>query len=176
MKLGVRLILLLVFLLLLPGRWSASQRAPGATPPLLAEQHYEQGMLALRKGDLRTAIRKLRLAVKYAPKSPPAHNSLGCAFLENGQVDAAVTEFRKAIALGPTFTEAYMNMGRALERRKDLDAAIQFYQYAVRQRSDWADAHLALGMALRAKGEHVQAAAEFEKARELDPRLRPPRD
>lgn len=175
MSVGVRFILSLVFLLLVGG-CSAGQTVPVATVPPLAEQPYEQGMLALQKGDLHTAIRKLRLAVKYAPKWPVAHNSLGYAFLENGQVDAAVTEFRKAIALGPTFTEAYLNMARALERRKDLDGAIQFYRQALRQRPDWADAHLALGRALRAQGEHVQAAAEFEKARELDPRLRPPRD
>jgi Flp pilus assembly protein TadD len=173
---GVRFILLLLLLLLLPGGGWAGQTVPASAVPPRAEQPYEQGMLALRKGDLRSAIRKLRLAVKYAPKSPTTHNSLGCAFLEDGQVDAAVREFRNAIALGPTFTEAYLNMARALARRKDFDAAIQFCQYALRQRPDWADAHYELGLALGAEGRHGEASAEFEKARQLDPRLRPPRD
>jgi tetratricopeptide (TPR) repeat protein len=116
------------------------------------------------------------LAVKYAPKSPLTHHSLGRAFLADGQVDLAVREFRNAIALGPTFTEAYLNMARALARRKDFDAAIQFCQYALRQQPDWADAHYELGLALRAAGRHDEASAEFEKARELGPRLRPPRE
>ena len=175
MKCSARLILLFL-VVLLPGGWLGAQTAPTAQVPPLAEQPYRQGMVALQKGDLRTAIRKLRLAVKYAPKSPTTHNSLGCAYLENGQADRAVTEFRNAIALGPYFTEAYLNMARALERRQDLDAAIQFYQYALRQRPDWADAHYELALALRAKGRHAEASAEFEKAHELDPRLRPPRD
>ncbi|MCJ7502947.1 MAG: tetratricopeptide repeat protein [Acidobacteriia bacterium] len=178
MKTGAPRFILLSALLvafLFPG-WATAQTASPATVSPLAEQHYKQGMLALQKGDLRTAIREFRLAVRYAPKLPTAHNSLGYAFLQNGQIDAAVTEFRKAIALGPTFTEAYLNMARALERRNDLDGAIQFCQYALRQRPDWANAHYQLGLALRAKGCHAEASAEFEKARELDPRLRPPRD
>jgi Flp pilus assembly protein TadD len=176
MNSGVRLILSLVFSLLLVGGWSAGQTVPASTVPPLAEQPYQQGMRAFEKGDLRTAIRKLRLAVKYAPKSPTTHNSLGYAYLQDGQVDAAVREFRNAIALGPTFTEAYLNMARALARRKDFDGAIQFCRYALRQRPDWADAHYELALALRAEGRHGEASAEFEKARELDPRLRPPRD
>ena len=176
MSVGVRRILSLVLLLLLASGWLAGQTAPASTVPPLAEQPYQQGMRAFEKGDLRTAIRKLRLAVKYAPKSPTTHNSLGCAFLKDGQVDLAVREFRNAIALGPTFTEAYLNMARALARRNDFDAAIQFCQYALRQRPDWADAHYELALALGAEGRHGEASAEFEKARELDPRLRPPRD
>lgn len=173
---GARFILALALLPLLPSGWSAGQTVAVSTVPPQAEQPYGQGMRAFQKGDLRTAIRKLRLAVKYAPKSPLTHHSLGRAFLADGQVDAAVREFRNAIALGPTFTEAYLSMARALERRKDFDAAIQFCQYALRQRPDWADAHYELGLALGAAGRHGEASAEFEKARELDPRLRPPRD
>jgi len=175
MRCSARLILLFL-MVLLPGGWWGAQTAPAAQVPPLAEQPYQQGMRAFEKGDLRTAIRNLRLAVKYAPKSPITHNSLGRAFLADGQADGAVREFRNAIALGPTFTEAYLNMARALEQRQDLDGAIQFCQYALRQRPDWADAHYELALALRAKGAHDQAAAEFEKAHELDPRLRPPRD
>jgi tetratricopeptide (TPR) repeat protein len=162
--------------LLLAGGWLGAQTTPTAELPPLAEQPYRQGMRALEKGDLHTAIRKLRLAVKYAPKSPTTHHSLGIAYLEDGQADRAVREFRNAIALGPYFTEAYLNMARALERRQDFDAAIQFCQYALRQRPDWAEAHYELALVLRAMGDHDQAAAEFEKAHELDPRLRPPRD
>ena len=216
---------------------------PGAPQALSAEvdplaaSHYQRGLQAIQKGELPTAVREFRLAVKYAPKSGPAHNSLGWAFLETGEVDRAAIEFRKAIALEPQFTEAYFNMARALERRNDLDGATQFYQYAIRQRPDWTDAHVALGkvlglrgnvqgarnefeaaatlatntgarqlqegnvdgaieqfraamklapdyapahyqlgMALREKGDLAQAATEFEKAHQLDPRLRTPRD
>lgn len=113
---GARFILALALLPLLPSGWSAGQTVAVSTVPPQAEQPYGQGMRAFQKGDLRTAIRKLRLAVKYAPKSPLTHHSLGRAFLADGQVDAAVREFRNAIALGPTFTEAYLSMARALER------------------------------------------------------------
>jgi Flp pilus assembly protein TadD len=39
-----------------------------------------------------------------------------------------------------------------------------------------APAHYQLGLALRAQGDNAQASLEFERARQLDPRLRPPRD
>jgi len=162
--------------LLLSGGWCAGQTTSAAEVSPLAEPYHQQGMVALQKGDLRTAIRKLRLAVKYAPKSPLTHNCLGLAYLENGQADRAVREFRNAIALGPYFTEAYLNMARALARRQDFDAALQFCQYALRQRPDWAEAHYELGLALRALGREAEASAAFEKAGERDPRLGPPRD
>ena len=219
------------------GQTPGAPQALSADVDPLAASHYQRGLQAIQKGDLPTAVREFRVAVKYAPKSAPAHNSLGWVFLETGEVDRAAIEFRKAIALEPQFTEAYFNMARALERRNDLDGATQFYQYAIRQRPDWPDAHVALGkvlglrgnvqgahnefeaaatlatntgarllregnvdgaieqfraalklapdhapahyqlgMALREKGDLAQAATEFEKAHQLDPRLRPPRD
>ena len=219
------------------GQTPGAPQALSAEVDPLAASHYQRGLQAIQKGELPTAVREFRLAVKYAPKSGPAHNSLGWAFLETGEVDRAAIELRKAIALEPQFTEAYFNMARALERRNDLDGATQFYQYAIRQRPDWTDAHVALGkvlglrgnvqgarnefeaaatlatntgarqlqegnvdgaieqfraalklapdyapahyqlgMALREKGDLAQAATEFEKAHQLDPRLRPPRD
>src|SRR5438046_1305401 len=54
----------------------AAKAGAGASPG----GHYAAGLKALEKRDLPTAVRELRMAVMYAPKSAPVHNSLGLAF------------------------------------------------------------------------------------------------
>ena len=146
----------------------ASQSAAKAGTGASLGGHYAAGLAAFEKRDLPTAVRELRMAVMYAPKSAPVHNSLGLAFEQSGQIDAAVVEYRKAIALKPDFAEAYRNMGRALEERKDLNGAISFYQGALRLRPDWAEVHEALGMVYKQKGDQTQAGDKFKKAEALN--------
>src|SRR5437764_894208 len=74
-------------------------QAPPAADEGPSRRHYEQGLSDFKAGRVASAIRELRLAVRYSPKWPQAHNSLGLAFHQSGQVDAAVVEFRKTIAL-----------------------------------------------------------------------------
>ncbi|MFB3920206.1 MAG: tetratricopeptide repeat protein [Terriglobia bacterium] len=175
-----RMQVLLLFLTLLQAGTGAQpgppEQPPSAETHPLAARYYELGMRAAGKADWSGAVRQFRLAVKYAPKSPAAHNSLGAAFLETGEVDRAVTEFRKAIALGPQFTEAYFNMARALERRKDLDGAMQFYRRVIGRRPDRADAHFALGHVLQQRGQTAEGEAELKEACRLDARLCPGQD
>jgi tetratricopeptide (TPR) repeat protein len=49
-------------------------------------------------------------------------------------------------------------------------------QSALKLAPNYAPAHYHMGLALRQKGDAAQAAAEFERAHQLDPRLRPPHE
>ena len=92
---------------LVPSLSRPAQRVREAPPAKqVSELHYNRGLSAIQKRDLPAAIREFRLALKYAPKVPATHNSLGWVYLETGQVGAAVVEFRKAIDLEPRFAEA----------------------------------------------------------------------
>jgi Flp pilus assembly protein TadD len=147
--------------------WSAeAQHGAGA-----GQAHYQQGLDAFSKGDWATAIRQLRWALEYLPKSPAVHNSLGLAYLHSGDADHAVIEFRKAIALKPDFAEAYYNMAQALERRDDEGGAVQFYQWAVRPGLPKAEAHDARGFLLMHHGDLAGAESEFEAAIKGEPSL-----
>ena len=150
----------------LAGPSAAAQHDAGA-----GQTHYQQGLDAFSKRDWLTAIRQLRWALEYLPKSPAVHNCLGLAYLQSGDADHAAIEFRKAIALKPDFSEAYYNMARALERRDDENGATQFYQWAVNSGLPKAEAHDARGSLLLHNGDLPGAESEFESAIKDDPSL-----
>ncbi len=149
------------------GGWSAeAQHDAGA-----GQAHYQQGLEAFSKRDWPAAVRQLRWALEYLPKSPAVHNSLGLAYLQSGDADHAAIEFRKAIALKPDFAEAYYNMAQALERRDDEGGAVQFYQWAVHAGLAKAEDHDARGFLLVHQGDLPGAESEFEAALQDVPSL-----
>ena len=150
----------------LAGRSVEAQNGAGT-----GQAHYQQGLDAFTKRDWPTAIRQLRWALEYLPKSPAVHNSLGLAYLQSGDADHAAIEFRKAIALKPDFAEAYYNMARALERRDDEGGATQFYQWAVNSGLPKAEAHDARGFLLVHHADLPGAESEFEAAIKDQPSL-----
>ncbi|HET7214703.1 MAG TPA: tetratricopeptide repeat protein [Terriglobia bacterium] len=135
------------------------------------QAHYQQGLAAYSKRDWPTAIRQIRWALEYLPKSPAVHNSLGLAYLHNGDADHAAIEFRRAIALKPDFAEAYYNMAQALERRDDEAGAAQFDQWAVHAGLAKAEGHDAQGFLLLHHGDLPGAESEFEAAIQDEPSL-----
>ena len=147
--------------------WSVEGRHGVGT----GQTHYQQGLEAFRKRDWPAAIRQLRWALEFLPKSPAVHNSLGLAYLQSGDADHAAIEFRKAIALKPDFAEAYYNMARALESRDDENGATQFYQWAVDSGLPKAEAHDARGFILVHHGDLPGAESEFEAAIKDEPSL-----
>lgn len=66
------------------------------------------------------------------------------------------------------------NSGKRLLNAGDLEGAISQFQAAIRALPGYAPAHFQLGLALQRKGDKAESAREFQKARELDPRLNPP--
>src|SRR5256886_14175058 len=93
---------------------------------------YQQGMLALQKGDLVSARAAFEKVVRLAPRSPEGHNSLGWVLLAQGEIDAATVHFRSAVKLNPDFALAHMNFSSALVRKGDVLAALQEAKEAVR--------------------------------------------
>ena len=54
--------------------------------------------------------------------------------------------------------------------------AMEQFLSALKLAPDYVPAHYHMGLALRQKGNAALAEAEFERAHQLDPRLRPPRE
>ena len=54
----------------------------------------------------------------------------------------------------------------------DLDGAISQFRTAIKLAPNLAAAHYQLSLALSRKGEKQEAAAELQRAKELDPRLK----
>lgn len=123
----------------------------------------------VRRGDLSSAERHYREAIRLKPNFESAYLGLG-ALLAAQQKDAeALAEFKKAVAVNPDFAMARFHLGALLERRKDLEDALVQYREAVRLQPDEASFHNNLGVALMKLGRFKEATDEFHAAVQLKP-------
>jgi Flp pilus assembly protein TadD len=63
------------------------------------------------------------------------------------------------------------NSGRRLRSVGDLNGAVSQFRAAIQAVENYAPAHFELAIALRQIGNREEAAAEFQKAEALDPKL-----
>ena len=106
-----------------------------ATPQ--ADISYQQGMKDVQRGDLPGARTAFEQAVKLAPNSAEAHNSLGWVLLSQGHIENAVAQLKTAVKLGPKLLQARINLANALVRHRDLSGAETQAREAVRLDSPW---------------------------------------
>ncbi len=80
-----------------------------------------KGLLAVRVGDLRTAVRDFEKATALGPEDPQAPYEHGLALLSLGDATAAVAALREAVARAPDFSHAHYNLGLALLRAGETE-------------------------------------------------------
>lgn len=93
--------------------------------------HRDEGLAALKAGDLDTALRKLQAAVQEAPADGPAWAAFGVALCQAGRAADGVKALERAISLQPTQARLYYNLGRAQESLQKTAEAVQAYRKAV---------------------------------------------
>jgi predicted negative regulator of RcsB-dependent stress response len=88
---------------------------------------------------------------------------------EAGQWSAAEQFYKKAIALDPAFFSACGSLAHVLIKQKRYDEAIKLLQDTVSAYPSYARGYRRLGVAYKAKGLEELSAANFAKAKSLDP-------
>ena len=131
-----------------------------------------------QQGKLDDAIAAFRQALRYAPNAPEIHNTLGTALRQKGDMEAARPEFQEAARLNKKKSDMQAaifaaNTGRVRLKEGNLDAAIERFEAAIKLYPDDAKVHYDLARALLRKGQKEAAQVEFQKARRMDPRLKP---
>lgn len=104
--------------------------ASSADPTLLLQRAAQ----ALQAGDLATAERGCRAALKAAPNHPGALHLLGLTGVRAGHAEAGIELMRKAVAIAPGYAEAWTNLGRALAECGSLDEAEHAFRQALAAR------------------------------------------
>jgi len=132
---------------------------PTAIPQAEAQSTFEQGVNALKQGDLDTARTAFEKVLRLSPRHPEAHNLLGWILLKQGDADGSIAQYSKAIQLKPNFAEAHINLANALVQKHDLDGALHEARVAVRLFPDNAEANRALGRILSFRGDLPGATA-----------------
>ncbi|MBM4046300.1 MAG: tetratricopeptide repeat protein, partial [Planctomycetes bacterium] len=104
-----------------------------------------------------------------------AHHLAGGLHRRQGRLDEAARSYERAIAADPNYAPAYCDLGNVFLTRNDPDRAIQRFREALVRDPNLIPARLNLAQAYTLKGQHAEAQAELQKARELtSPRGRVP--
>jgi tetratricopeptide (TPR) repeat protein len=147
--------------------------------PDYAEAFYTLGTVLKQQGKLQQAADALRQAIHLQPDFAGAHTTLAGVLRQLGENEEATAESKAGTQLGKEKNSQQAalfatNSGKRLLNAGDVDGAISQFKSAIQAVPGYAPAHFQLGLALQRKGEKAESAREFQKARELDPRLTPP--
>jgi Tfp pilus assembly protein PilF len=130
---------------------------------------YQNGVSALKRGDLASARTAFEKIIKLAPQIPEAHNSLGWVLLTQGETDNAIVQFRTALRFKPAFVQAHINLANALSQKKNLEEAAAEARTAVTIAPKDSEAHRTLGRVLSLRDDPAGAISEFGRAIEIEP-------
>jgi tetratricopeptide (TPR) repeat protein len=147
--------------------------------PDYAEAFYTLGTVRKQQGKLPQAADALRQAIRLQPDFAGAHTTLAAVLRQFGDNEGAAAESKAGseISKEKNNQQAALfatNSGKRLLSAGDLEGAISQFKSAIQALPGYAPAHFQLGLALQRKGDKAESAREFQKARELDPRLAPP--
>jgi Flp pilus assembly protein TadD len=131
-----------------------------------------------QQGKLDEAIAEFREALSRVPNAPEIHNTLGTALRQKGDMEAARAQFQEAARLNKKKSDMQAamfasNTGRARLKEGNVDAAIERFEAALKLFPEDARTHYDLARALWQKGQKEASQAEYQKAKQLDPRLKP---
>lgn len=118
-------------------RTSKAQEAVDA-----ARVHTELGQRYMQNGDLKSALTKLQMALKFDPNYAPAHTVIAVLYERIGDTANAELNFRKAVQLEPTSGDENNNLGQFLCRSGKGAEGLAYFKKAVAdpfyKTPDWA--------------------------------------
>ena len=122
------------------------------------------GALLKRRGDMKSAVTSLKMAIQLKPNYPEAHYNLGVTLQDNGDTTAAIASYKNALKFNPNHSEAHNNLGIALQENGDLIAAITCYKNALELKPNDPETHTNLGISLQEIGDLTTAIASHKNA------------
>ncbi len=129
---------------------------------------FNEGVIAVGRGDLERGIERLKEAVAIDPGLALAEHHLGVAYQTLGDQQEAIHRFNRALELDPELPASHAQLGFARHVGGDITGAITAYRRALELKPRSSETHNNLAMALRAKGDAAEAEREYRLALELD--------
>ncbi|MEO8537380.1 MAG: DUF5672 family protein [Betaproteobacteria bacterium] len=159
------------------GRSTATTAAATSSPALTPRTDLraspsaraQQGFDAHRRGDLDTAERAYRDALRDEPAHPLAQHYLGVVMFQRSRFVDALPLLERSVLQVPTEPEFHNNLGLVLAALDRNDDAVAAYRRALQLKPDHATASNNLGLALQAANRLTEAIAAFERAVAVTP-------
>jgi tetratricopeptide (TPR) repeat protein len=89
---------------------------------------FEKGVIALQKGDLKTAEADFRAVLKEEPDNAFAYFNLGAIFIATRRIDLALIVLNRAVELKPDLVAAHLRLAEVYEGQGNLSEAIREYE------------------------------------------------
>lgn len=130
----------------------------------LGAAHANLGLVEYRRGRLRAAHRRLRLAAQLSPEEACIQLNLGVICHQRRLYDSSKAAFRAALQLDPQMHEAHVDLAVALLDQERYDEALLAAEQALRLAPESGPALLAYGAALYHLMRYDEAITQFEAA------------
>ncbi len=137
--------------------------------PTWAQALHVLGVIRLRQGDQRQAIKHLQEAILHEPAYGPAYNDLGNLLHETGRLEEAIIAFKQQIDLEPTQPSGFNNLAIVLKDQGKVTEAIKLCQRAIALAPNHLPATLNLAYAYLKQDNLTDAIVAFELAVKLAP-------
>lgn len=136
---------------------------------LKSQAHRRMGAALDRAGRFDQAGHQFRTALELTPRDANVWNDFGYSHYLQGRYDEAETALRAGLKIAPKDPRLLTNLGLVLAAKGDADAAVE----SITRADGAASAHLAVGYVLASTGRAEESRSHFEKARQLQPGLKP---
>ena len=141
----------------------ASTKADPRVETLLGLSYYGEQLYT-------KAIPALEIASQNDPSNPELHYVLAESCLHGMKPECSLSESQKLLELSPDSAEAHMLLGEALDDARRDNEAIAEFTAAEAANSLQPNVHFGLGYLYWKKHDYEQAAPEFKKEIEHDPK------
>jgi tetratricopeptide (TPR) repeat protein len=140
--------------------------------PQLAMAYDRRGRLYYFKEDYDKMMYDFYKFTDLRPSDPQGYQMLGLAHLRKGNVDVSIATFSRALELEPELASAYGYRAEAYHLKGFPEKAVRDSTKAIEiggTQSTVGRAYTVRSKAYRQLGQEAQAAADFDKAYDLDP-------
>ena len=152
------------------GAIAACQKAIELRPnDAIAYKTLGNAFLAAQNSE--AALQAYQQALTHQPNFAEVYSNIGGVYFLQGNLEKAIAMYRQALSLDRTKPEIYWNVGKVFERQGNLKDNIACWQKALELNPTYAGAlgRYQLGCKFLATGQQNEAAAQFEKAIEMQP-------
>jgi Flp pilus assembly protein TadD len=136
--------------------------ADSASPPQLAEPHYDLGVALALNRQFDEAIAAYRKSLSIDPNNPFAWNNLGNLLKRAGHLADAIDALKEAIRLKPDWADAQSNLATTYISQGDTNSAEKQFDSALALAPDHPQIHYNHGVLLLLKGDFLRGLPEYE--------------
>jgi len=128
-----------------------------------AYNHYLRSQVHLNRGKLPQAIKELRQALIFDPRSPYLHTKLADALRKNGDLKEAMAHLDRALGFREGFPEALLTLGQIFWTQKKIAEAKASLGLCIQHNPLFVDCYLAQVTIMERLRQHGQARGLLHK-------------